>query len=423
MRAVKENRTPDFSRFTCAAVCSNMSAEELQDKVNMRKKLEKAQTLHPYPVRFYEGNGYVTYINDPAKGKRRIRAATEESLWVHLADWYENQMRRKDVMLPEVYAEWLETKRTPRNGSNIRRIEKSWEAYYLNEPLSKQIITAKMKDLTAKDLRIWAENLLKKNDPCDRKKFYRMFSIIKNCFEYAMDEDNAYITENAWEKAQKKINRELIVAKDTPLDEEQVFTDKERQLLKKYVYEDLEKYPHNPTSAGLQILFLLETGLRMGEVCGLKFSDLKGSQLSIQRQANNNGVQEWTKTTHGRRDIPLTDEARRILQDVADYNEKHNLHAEWIFQSGNPNYDYRLSYHAASRKLEKLCRRIGTVSKSPHKLRKTCLSILLDNPNVNDRTVQRFAGHADLSTTYRYYNFERRTKEEQAEAINEALKL
>lgn len=101
----------------------------------------------------------------------------------------------------------------------------------------------------------------------------------------------------------------------------------------------------------------------------------------------------------------------------------HGYGREWIFQSDNPAYDYRLSYNAADRKLRKLCARLKTVSKSPHKLRKTCISTLLDNPDVNDRTVQRFAGHSDISTTYRFYNFERKSKEEQALAIDAALSL
>ena len=41
------------------------------------------------------------------------------------------------------------------------------------------------------------------------------------------------------------------------------------------IYEDLERYQKQPTSAGLQILFLFETGLRIGECCGLKWSDIK----------------------------------------------------------------------------------------------------------------------------------------------------
>ena len=174
---------------------------------------------------------------------------------------------------------------------------------------------------------------------------------------------------------------------------------------------------------GLEILFLFETGLRIAEVTGLKWTDIVDNRLYIRRQANNQGVKEKTKSMAGYRDIPLTREARRILDEVRKYNEKHNLHSEWIFQSNNPKYDYRLSYNAADRKLRKLCDRLDTISKSPHKIRKTCISTLLDNPDINSRTVQRFAGHSDITMTMKFYNFERKSKEEQAEAIDRALAL
>ena len=189
------------------------------------------------------------------------------------------------------------------------------------------------------------------------------------------------------------------------------------------VHEDMERYKKNPTSAGLQILFLFETGLRIGECCGLKWSDVQGKRLYIRRQADNNGVKEWTKTVSGYRDITLTQEARHILDEVAEYNKEQGFTAEWIFQSSNPAHDYRLSYEAAGCKLRKLCRRLNTENKSPHKCRKTCISALMDCPNINNRTVQRFAGHSELATTYNYYNFDRKSKEEQAEAIDKALAL
>ena len=47
----------------------------------------------------------------------------------------------------------------------------------------------------------------------------------------------------------------------------------------------------------------------------------------------------------------------------------------------------------------------------------------MDSPDISKRTVQRFAGHSDISTTQRYYSFERRTLEEQAIAIDKALSL
>jgi len=66
---------------------------------------------------------------------------------------------------------------------------------------------------------------------------------------------------------------------------------------------------------------------------------------------------------------------------------------------------------------------LSHISKSPHKCRKTAISTLLDSPSLNARTAQKFAGHRHLSTTYDYYSFERKTKKEQAEAINLALAL
>ena len=71
----------------------------------------------------------------------------------------------------------------------------------------------------------------------------------------------------------------------------------------------------------------------------------------------------------------------------------------------------------------KLCKRLGTIIKSPHKCRKTCISTLLDCPTLNDRTVQRFAGHRDISTTIQFYSFERKDKEQQALIIDQALSL
>lgn len=113
----------------------------------------------------------------------------------------------------------------------------------------------------------------------------------------------------------------------------------------------------------------------------------------------------------------------RVDFQLPGKNEAQGFTADWIFQSSNPDYDYRLSYHAAAHKPKKLCRRMNSEIKSSHKCRKTCISALLDSPEINNRTVQRFVGHRELSTTYNYYNFDRKSKEAQVEAIDRALTL
>lgn len=313
---------------------------------------------------------------------------------------------------------------TPRNKDNIKRLRASWKAYYEKEPLSAQLIEMPASKITTLMLREWAESLLKKHYPVDRKKFSRMFTIMNQCMEYAVDEDIGIVRENLWERAKKKFNKDLIVSHPVAEDDTQVFTDEERLKLKEMIYQDLDRYTgYHATSAGLQILFLFETALRIGECCGLKWTDIHDGRVYVRRQANNSGVREWTKSDAGYRDIPLTEEAVQILQRVKAYNEVHGYNKEWVFQSGNPKTDYRLGYMAADHKLRKLCARMDTIEKSPHKCRKTCISTLLDCPDINNRTVQRFAGHRELSTTFNYYSFERRNKRAQADAINRALSL
>ena len=401
--------------------------DEMLDKVlEMRKRIQQIKQIkemHPYEIHSTEKSGWFTNVDDASQptGKRKIRRANEESFWDAMIDWYFTHTE-KNITFRQLFDKWINWKTTPTNSSNIKRIMASWKAYYLEEPLSKKLLETPVSKITSLQLREWAESLMKKHEP-DTKKFSRMFSIINQCLEFASDEDIAIVNDNLWQKARKKLNKSLMSQSSTPSDESQVFTDEERKMIKTMVREDLVKYQKQSSSAGLQVLFLFETGLRIGECCGLKWSDVKNNRLYIRRQADNERVKEWTKTTAGYRDIPLTKEAQKILEEVAEYNREHGYTAEWIFQSNNPKYDYRLSYNSADRKLRKLCARLDSEMKSPHKCRKTCISTLLDNPNVNNRTVQRFAGHSDLATTYKFYNFERKSKEEQAEAIDIALAI
>lgn len=412
-----------INNFTSYQEYDILDLDEVLNILTMKKHIQQAKALHPYEIHHTDKSGYFTIVDDVTAptGKKKIRKCSEEKLWDALAEWYLDKSDR-NMTFQQVYEKWLNWKATPNNAENISRIQASWQVYYLNEPLSKPLIQKPIARITTLDLRIWAESLMKKHLP-DKKKFSRMFTIVNQCFEYASDEDIALVHENLWQKARKKLNKSLILTKPTASDESQVFTNEERRQIKTMVYEDLERYKQQSSSAGLQILFLFETGLRIGECCGLKWSDIKGNRLFVHRQATNEGVKDKTKTASSYRDIPLTTEAQRILADVKAFNLEHGFTAEWIFQSNNPDYDYRLSYNAADRKLRKLCNRLDTITKSPHKCRKTCISTLLDDPNINNRTVQRFAGHQDLSTTYTYYNFERKSKEEQAEAINKALSL
>lgn len=411
----------DETSFPSLSFDDKMSDDEVLKRINMKKAVKFAMESHPYEIHHTEKSGWFTNVDDTtqATGKRKIRKCSEEKLWLALADWYADNHSK--IFLTELYEMWLEQKKTPQNASNIKRIQASWKAYYTDEPLSQELLKKPVAEITSLQLRQWANALLKKHYPVNVKKFYRIVEIVSQCFDYASDEDIKIIPENIWQKARKKINSELIVKSQTPSDESQIFTDAERIQLQQMIESDLVTYMKQSSTAGLQILFMLQTGMRIGECCGAKWSDIKDGYIYIQRQADNGGVKEWTKSRAGYREIPLTKSAMQILKSVSEFNKAHGFTADWIFQSDNADYDYRLSYNAADRKLRKLCRRLDTIIKSPHKCRKTFISALLDSPDINSRTVQRIAGHSDIMTTQKYYCFERKSKEEQAISIEKAL--
>ncbi len=391
---------------------------EIEEGMKRISKRRQALALHPYEIKHTEKSGFYTYVTDEnaAYGKRLIRRCTKESLLDALVAEYLDNPR--SITFSELYDRWYAYKRTPKNQENMDRISALWKAYYLNEELSRKVISAKVSTLNAQILFDWGKSLMIQHDP-NRKKASRMFLIVNSCLEYAVDELEI-IDVNPWTKARKRLNHEWDFTEPVYEDWEQVFTD-EREQIKAMVLDDLKRYKKQASSAGLQILFLFQTELRIGECCGLKWSDIKDGRLYIRRQANNQRVKDKPKNRQSIRDIPLTDEALAILDLVRAFNEEHGFDKEWIFQSDNPDYDYRLSYNAADRKLRKLCKRMHSEERSPHKCRKTCISTLMDCENISKRTVQRFAGHKNLSTTLEFYTFERRSKAEQAIAINNAL--
>lgn len=212
--------------------CGIINMDDVLNIINMKKNIQQLKALHPYEIHHTEKSGYFTVVDDDTQpnGKRKIRKCSEEKLWDALAEWYLDN--KNNITLKELFEKWLEWKRTPHNQDNIKRILASWNAYYLNEPLSSKILEKPMSKITSLMLREWAESLLKKHYPADKKKFSRIFTIVNQCFEYAADEDINIVSENVWQKARKKINRDLITSIPTPSDEEQVFTDQERRQLK-----------------------------------------------------------------------------------------------------------------------------------------------------------------------------------------------
>ena len=133
----------------------------------------------------------------------------------------------------------------------------------------------------------------------------------------------------------------------------------------------------------LQYFFQFETGVRIGELCVLRFEDVHGDYIRVQRMFR--GITERSSLTqkgsYGDRDVILTREARHIIDTCRTYRLEQGLPDEgYIFSVDKEP----CSYYAISDLYRKYCRKMGIQMKSSHKARKTVISALIDgNVNIN----------------------------------------
>lgn len=171
--------------------------------------------------------------------------------------------------------------------------------------------------------------------------------------------------------------------------------------------------------APLAIMFQFQTGIRIGELCVVRYEDLSDSEIYINRmyRYEEKEIVEYTKGHNEGRFVTLTAEAKRLIETARAYQQLRGMSDSGYIFSVN---EEPLSYYAIQKLYAKYCEEIGTIAKSSHKSRKTYISALIDG-GVNINTIRDMVGHADEHTTLRSYCYDRRSKTERAELIEKAL--
>lgn len=187
------------------------------------------------------------------------------------------------------------------------------------------------------------------------------------------------------------------------------------------------------TSNYNQYALILQTGLRTGEMIGLKWSDVdfKNHLLHIRRTMEyRHSVGEWRtgepKTKNSIRDVPLTQEAINILK-----NQKEKLKtlkakvipmefADQVFlcRDGTPTknsaYDNKLFYY---------CDKAGIPRFSMHVLRHTFATRCIE-AGMKPKTLQMILGHSSINITMNLYvHITDDEKIKEIEYVEEKLKL
>ena len=175
-----------------------------------------------------------------------------------------------------------------------------------------------------------------------------------------------------------------------------------------------------PTRMPVSVVTLLLTGLRRGELLGLKWSDLSADTLSVQRAVyieNNHPrvLENVAKTEQSIRTVPLVPELSYLLHALPQ-------RSQWIFGTSNGNLmhprNFSRDYTRFFRQMQEAEPSVRLLS--PHSCRHTFATLSLA-AGANIRVVQDLLGHRNIKTTARYTHPDDTAKSSAVDALRGSL--
>ena len=407
-----------------------INRDTIQMHVDMSKR-QKYLEMHEFKIWQSETDLlWRTYLPDDKKGRVLKKRKTYDDIVDLVVDYYKIRFdeeklakEREKMTLLMLFPKWLDYKTLHTNSSSyITRILSDWKKYYAGE---KWLINVPLHKLTKMDLDNWAHGMIKSKE-LTKKQYYNMSMILRQCLDYAVE--CGCVDSNVFSEV--KINTKMFRRVKKKTSETQVYNQYEEEEL---IQDMIRRFNNNPTStAPLAVMFIFETGLRIGEVCAVQYTDIEGRYIHIQRQEIREfdrvsefkmkfkgfKVVDYAKTDDGYRDVYLTDTALKIIEITRIINDKckdKNPNQFIFFKDGN-----NINHYSIQAMIKRGCEFINIDIKTSHKIRKTYISTLIDS-GLNIDEIRRMVGHSDERTTYGNYCFNRLTSKQTEETLEKAL--
>ncbi len=208
--------------------------------------------------------------------------------------------------------------------------------------------------------------------------------VINQIFAYAASHYQMKLLQYSYQKP--KTEKKLV----------EVLNQMEQTKLLQYLYKEMDIY-----KAG--IVLCLSTGLRLGEICALKWEDIdrKGKVLYVNTTVQRIGVEGYDtktillegkpKSIFSKREIPLSDEMINLLFSYGNCTTKYVM-----------NEDKPMEPRTYQNKFQKYLQMAGIKKKNFHILRHTFATNCI-NSGMDMKSISEILGHSDIKTTLNCY--------------------
>lgn len=383
----------------------------IQEKMEMNER-KKYLNMHPYSVWEGKDGKWYTYLPDDEKGRKLKRLSSEKAIEDCIVEFYKKSENEPTVEV--VFRKWIKKKLDYNEikKQTYDRYENDFIRFFVNNEFFPGFHKRKICHIKEDDLEEFIKISIAKMK-LTHKAYSKMRLIIIGIFKQARKDKVTDISISYFMKdldLSAKSFQKRVVRKES-----EVYQEAEAERLTSY----LASRDYDLQSLGLLLIF--QSGLRIGELCGLKKEDIGNHYLHVQRTEikyrGEDGrwkvdIQDFPKSEAGERYVILNENAMVTLEKIL----KVSSNEEYLFMKQGK----RIRSNSFRRKLSLVCEHLDIEYKSNHKIRKTYGTMLLDG-GVDDSLVAEQMGHTDVETTRKYYYFSNKDDDKKRSQIAKAI--
>lgn len=295
-------------------------SDEMKAMIQKKKEreiLDYIYTFHDRSVTCVGGSGryagfWQTHIGKGRTGSMVKRARTLPELLHILAEHYGVKdtppSKRTIPTLSEYFPHWLEWK-GKRTGNKQLTLRHNYVDFQKNVA-GTDLGGMKLDKITTEALDDWAREMLIRK-PMSSARFNTYKIVVTGPLELAVREK--LIPVSPWKPGLMDYKLLFKSSRRAP-SKDKIFYEDEIQ---KIIQDCMEDYEETGNAADIAIVINFDLGLRVGELCALKWEDidLKGRTICIRRQESEGKAEEYVKSDSeaGYRELPLNDNVLDLL--------------------------------------------------------------------------------------------------------------
>ena len=395
------SKSPDlFTLLNCDNLNSVEEFETLVEGIRQDMKRREILNKHKSTISQLPNGRWYTRID----GKKYERVNRKD-----LEDLIISKYTQVEIIsLNTIFDSYIEYRKMVVSSRTWKKDIQYFDSYIKNSTLAQK----DLQTLSLDDGYTFLHNCLKLNPDMKKKYWENLRGCLNQMFQYCIDRN--LITKNPI--ANMKPQKDLFAAPTKTRDGDTVFTKAEQTIVIRLAEEDAEK---RGICEPLGIVLLFNLGIRDGELCALKWSDIeinfRGEYIHIQREmvakikdnGKNNGFEilPHCKSQAGDRRLLLNQKAKDTFIRIKELNEVNGLPTgidDYIFLRWVDGTVTNCTSRSFDSRLRRYCKLAGMeVIKSPHDVRRTVLTNLF-MANMPLKKIQEFAGHNSLKQTMDY---------------------